>query len=245
VSKQIIDNNIDAYMKVSRDLSTARLQGRIPWDWVEDRVRVPTIWAGYDSPDDFLSGMANHYQRQVWYDEPCYIEVIIEKDALSGIFSDILSDYRVALNVGRGFTSVTASKEIADRLAEWGSFDLPIHVLTFGDFDPEGLEIPTSLEASLRYHHPSLDLSVKRCALVWDDIEQYQLPPNPAKKGSRLAPKFIEQYGDNTVELDALPIEVLEQRIRDEIEALMDLDALAEIKEREETEREQLRRLKL
>jgi hypothetical protein len=130
-------------------------------------------------------------------------------------------------------------------LAEWGSFDLPIHVLTFGDFDPEGLEIPTSLEASLRYHHPSLDLSVKRCALVWDDIEQYQLPPNPAKKGSRLAPKFIEQYGDNTVELDALPIEVLEQRIRDEIEALMDLDALAEIKEREETEREQLRRLKL
>jgi hypothetical protein len=147
------------------------------------------------------------------------------------------------LNVGRGFSSVTASKDIADRLAEWESFDLPIHVLTFGDFDPEGLEIPTSLEASLRYHHPRLDLSVKRCALTTEDI--VGLPKNPSKPKSKLAPKFIEQYGDNTVELDALPVEELEQRIRDEIEALMDLDALAAVKELEEKEREQLRQLKL
>jgi hypothetical protein len=41
VSNQIIENNIEAYMKVSRHLSNARLQGRKPWEWVEDRVRVP------------------------------------------------------------------------------------------------------------------------------------------------------------------------------------------------------------
>jgi hypothetical protein len=58
---------------------------------------------------------------------------------------------------------------------------------------------------------------------LWQDITTYNLPPNLTKPGSNLAPEFIALYGDNTVELDALPIDVLEQRIRDEVEDLMDI----------------------
>jgi DNA topoisomerase VI subunit A len=243
VSKQIIENSKEAYNKVVRDLRNARLQDRIPWDWVEDRGRQPVIWVMWNSPEDFMYDAADSYRRQIWDDQDCYIEVTVEKDALSGIFRRVLREYRVTLNIGRGFASVSAEKKMADRFVEYE--DKPIYLLAFGDFDSEGLAIPKTVEAALTYHQPDLDVTVKRCALTWDDIQTYNLPPNLTKPGSKLAPEFIAQYGDNTVELDALPIDVLEQRIRDEVEDLMDMDAFAEIEKQEEAEREQLRQLKL
>jgi hypothetical protein len=51
---------------------------------------------------------------------------------------------------------------------------------------------------------------------------------------------FIAKHGDISVELDALPIDVLKARIVDEVEARMNLDALAEVQATEQTERRAL-----
>jgi hypothetical protein len=246
VSTVALPNTIQSYDKVSRDCAKARLQGHIPWKWIEDRIRRPVIWQMYNDPGSFLEHMADNYHRQVWYDQPCYIEAILEKDALSGIFQDVLWDYRVPLNVTRGFNSVSAGKNIAERLALWKKyFDTPTYLLCFGDFDPEGMEIPVTLEAAIRHHFGSLDLTVIRCALT--EADRDALPDSIAevKWSSKLAQKFTNEYGDKVVELDALPVEELERRIRGAVEALMDLDALAEVKEQEEDERERLRQLRL
>jgi hypothetical protein len=50
----------------------------------------------------------------------------------------------------------------------------------------------------------------------------------------------VARYGDLSVELDALPLEVLRERVVIEVEARMDLDALAEVREVEERDRELL-----
>jgi hypothetical protein len=217
-----------------------------PWDWIEDRVRIPTLWDMWSSPEDFLKDIVDQYWRQAWHTQPYYIEVVIEKDALSGVFSNVLMDYRVGLNVNRGFSGLSASKEMAARLLRRQvRFNSPIFLLYFGDFDPEGFEIQTALESVIRHHVPDLVFRMVRVALNWDQVTHYNLPTAPGKQASRLHAKFIQQYGDNVVELDALPIQVLEQMIRNAIEALMDMDALAEIKAREEEEKERLRQLKL
>jgi hypothetical protein len=50
----------------------------------------------------------------------------------------------------------------------------------------------------------------------------------------------VAKYGDVAVELDALPVDVLQERIRGEVEARLDLDALRAVQEEEAVERRRL-----
>jgi hypothetical protein len=52
-----------------------------------------------------------------------------------------------------------------------------------------------------------------------------------------VAKKFIAKNGDISVELDALPNEVMKNRLIEEVEKRMDLDALAETKAAEAASR--------
>ena len=79
-----------------------------------------------------------------------------------------------------------------------------------------------------------------KCALTIEDIRRYDLPPDFAKKTDTRSSAFIAKHGDVSVELDALPLDVLRQRITDEIEVRMDLEALEAVRDIEETERERL-----
>ena len=51
---------------------------------------------------------------------------------------------------------------------------------------------------------------------------------------------FVRKYGDIAVELDALPVQVLRQRLVDEVEARTDMDALERTWQIEEADRERL-----
>lgn len=79
-----------------------------------------------------------------------------------------------------------------------------------------------------------------KCALTMEDIRRYGLPPDFAKKIDSQAKKFIERNGDVSVELDALPADVLISRLVEEIESRMDMAALQAVKARESEERERL-----
>jgi hypothetical protein len=82
---------------------------------------------------------------------------------------------------------------------------------------------------------------IVKCALVVDDIQRYNLPPDFAKKSDTRHKKFVEKYGNVAVELDALPSDILQSRLRQEIEKRMDLAALEQIRQEQEKERYNLR----
>jgi hypothetical protein len=71
-------------------------------------------------------------------------------------------------------------------------------------------------------------------------VTRYQLPPDFTKASDTCRAAFVEKYGDIAVELDALPVDVLRARLVEEVEALMDLDRLAEIRQLEDEERQRL-----
>lgn len=107
---------------------------------------------------------------------------------------------------------------------------------------PSGEDMVRALEESLA--NPDLPNggsfpTVIKCALTPEDIDTYQLPPDFTKSTDTRRAAFVELYGDVAVELDALPVAVLRDRIIDEVEAHMDLDALDEtrILEREDRTR--------
>jgi hypothetical protein len=72
---------------------------------------------------------------------------------------------------------------------------------------------------------------------VFDDIAQYRLPPDFTKTTDTRRSAFVAKWGDVSVELDALPIEILQARIVAEVEDRMDLDALGTTRRQEEKER--------
>jgi hypothetical protein len=174
------------------------------------------------------------YRRDVWATQPGYVEVWLEKDALSGIFEGVLEPYGVTLCVGRGYDGWDSIRIAARRYGDGSCVD----VLYFGDFDPSGEDMVRSLRERLAFF--GCRPTMVKCALTLDDIAAYNLPPDFTKaKDSRRA-AFVAKHGDVSVELDALPVDVLRSRIMVGIEARMDLEALAQVRALERNERDQL-----
>jgi Helix-turn-helix domain len=157
--------------------STAReggsVDGIIPWEHIEDLLRRPrsaSMWSGLA---DFAEMAARSYRRDVWETQPIRVEVWLEKDALSGIFEDVLDQHGVTLNVGRGFDGRDSIHNAARRL---GNGDV---ILYFGDCDPSGEDMVRSLRE--RLDDQGARPEIVKCALTIGDIEAYGLPADFTK----------------------------------------------------------------
>jgi hypothetical protein len=229
VSRQVIENTRSSYQTVSKALVAARREGLIPWEHIEDRLRRPRarpMWSGLAT---FAETAAAAYRRNVWESQRRRVEMWLEKDALSGIFEDELDHHGVTLNVGRGFDGWDSIHNAAGRL---GREDI---ILYFGDFDPSGEDMVRSLRERLEDQGSRPELV--KCALTFADIERYELPADFTKASDTRSAAFVAKWGDVSVELDALPLDVLRDRIVTEVESRMDLDALARVRDREHIER--------
>lgn len=234
VSRQVIENCRSKYQAVSEALVAARKSGDIPWGWLEDRLRRPREVSMWDDLPDFANTAARAYRRNVWAEQPGYVECWLEKDALSGVFEEVLTAYGVTLNVGRGYDGWDSIRNAAGRMRSGESTT----ILYFGDFDPSGEDMARSLRERLAFFDCTPEII--KCALTADDIERYNLPPDFAKKTDSRAAGFIAKHGDVSVELDALPVDVLRERLESEVQNRMDMDALAEVKALEAAERKKL-----
>jgi len=234
VSIQVSENSRSAYQAVSKALVAARKDGLIPWAWIEDRTRQPRTVNMWANLSDFGKSVLSSYRRDVWNSQPRYLEVWLEKDALAGIFEDALKPYGVTLNVGRGYDGWDSIHKAAGRYGTGESTT----VLYFGDFDPSGEDMARSLEERLSFFESSPEII--KIALIHEDIALYNLPSNFTKMGDTRQKGFVAKHGDVAVELDALPYDILRNRIVKEVEAQMDLDALAGVRETERIEIEKL-----
>ena len=212
----------------------ARKDGTIPWDWIEDRLRRPRSVCMWDDLSEIGAVAVSNYRRDVWRMQPDYCEVWLEKGALSGICEDALAPFGVPLNVGRGYDGWDSIRNAAGR---FGGGD-KVTVLYFGDLDPSGEDMVRSLAERLAFFECYPE--IVKCALMLDDIRRYRLPPDFTKKTDTRRAKFVARYGDVSVELDALPADVLRERVVSEVEQRMDLGARASVRDIESRERAQL-----
>lgn len=83
-----------------------------------------------------------------------------------------------------------------------------------------------------------LPFEVRRIALTIEQIEQYNPPPNPAKKTDARYQKYQERTGlDESWELDALEPAVVEELIQGEIDAFRDDEAFGRAEMTQEKDR--------
>jgi hypothetical protein len=137
----------------------------------------------------------------------------------------------------------TASQRIGRRI-ESGQEVVIFHP---GDHDPSGIDMTRDIEQRIgdflwgdggeeRFER----FRIERLALNWEQIEQYGPPPNPAKITDSRSDRYIERFGHESWELDALEPSVITELVSDAVMGIRDLEAWAEIEREEERQRETL-----
>jgi hypothetical protein len=242
VAHGVIEKTEDQYQStVIRLMTEMRLDGSLPYSWVVDETRRVRVTQTYDSIEHALEETAKFYRRSALEQSADYIEVWVEKDALSGALWDVTSDYDVPLMVSRGMPSLTflhGTAEAIERAAKRGKDSF---IYQFGDHDPSGVLIPKTIESRLAEMCERLDVQapyVERVALTEKQIKRYRLPTRPTKRNGN---RHAHGFAGDSVELDALPPRTLRDMVREVIERHISPEATEALRTAEDSERELLR----
>ena len=244
VAKQIIPNQQSYYMKLSRLCVIGRDEGILAEDAFADRLRQIDKPDSYLDLDDFMNTVRRSYRKDKWQDQAAYVEVWTEKDALRSVLTEITYSYDVNLMVVRGQVSRTAIYESYKRFAEKIDEGKDCFLYYAGDFDPSGLSIYHSLVDRIRRFGDAGEyISFKRIALTSEQIEEYNLPSDPAKQKDPNCKRFIDENGDGVVELDSLPPDVLRTLVKECVEGHLDRGLFEQVQEVEFEEQAKLQTL--
>lgn len=63
-------------------MSDARLDGRMDWDAIEDRVRQPRMASEFDDLEELVEVAVQSYRLPRWEGQKYYAELRVEKDKL-------------------------------------------------------------------------------------------------------------------------------------------------------------------
>lgn len=250
VSQGVIENKTSEYNMLSQLLKHARLDGFISWDVIEDRVRNARLNWGWDDKIQFIEAERDYflstYRRHLQQGQANYIEFWVEKDAVSSIFQRAARPYCVPVCPCRGFSSVTFLHDLQERILSCQKNNQSPIILYFGDFDPSGDEMLPAMKITVEEEMGIKGIAWRRIALNKADIIRYRLPHNPkaVKKTDTRYKKFVERHGEYAVELDALPLNILEERVREAIESYIDMDQFNKQKSVADKEQEVVSALK-
>ena len=238
VAGGIIPNNQKEYDKVQSLVTEARYAGLLDWEAIEDRNREAQKASDWASGAEILEGATASFRLNRWATQPYYVELWVEKAALEGILAPISNDYHMVLMTNRGYSSASAMKESADRIRHHIAANnkpkgqQPV-ILYAGDHDPSGKDMIRDVRARLVEFGVPPQLDVRAIALTWEQIQKYQPPPNAAKLSDSRAAAYIEQYGSESWELDALPPPDLDLIVRTAVNSYVDKKAMTEIIKKE------------
>ena len=232
VARGYIENSERSYKNFGNVIADGRLAGLIDWDRIVDRTRNLQVNGHYRDPGHIMEAAVNSYQIDKWSRQPYRIEVWVEKDALSGVVDPVCRRLDIPYFACRGYTSQSEMWEAGQRLARWRRAKQTPVILYLGDHDPSGIDMTRDVIDRLQLFAGGIQ--VDRLALNWDQVEQYNPPPNPAKLTDSRADAYIARFGGESWELDALNPTILAGLIENIVAQLRDAALWAEAVEEEE-----------
>lgn len=239
VSRAVIENTVRSYKNLGSLVSDARQAGLVDWDRIEDRNRetiTPTHW---DSPGQIIRAAARQYAIDKWADQDHHIEVMVEKDALSGVLEPVCRELDIRLTANKGYSSQSIMYEIGKRLGQMYQQGKSVVVLYLGDHDPSGIDMTRDVEDRLSMYSGA-PVEIIRLALNYEQVQQWNPPENPAKTTDARYTAYARRYGESSWELDAVEPRTLADLVRDLVYERRDIDLWEEAVEREEEQRRAL-----
>jgi hypothetical protein len=234
VARGLIDNSQRSYKRIGRIVSNARMTGHIDWLAIVDRTRGVKQNSHWSSPEEIVETAAEDYQINKWKTQPYYPEVWIEKDALVGVISQVCRRLDVPYLSCRGYTSASEMWQAGyERLRRARQKPIIFHL---ADHDPSGIDMTRDIRERLALF-AGRPVRVDRLALTFDQIEQYDPPPNWAKVSDSRYDSYFATYGPHSWELDALEPNVLNNLIEEAVISVRDEALWAEAVAQEQRHR--------
>lgn len=249
VSKNVVVNTERSYKNVGNLVSDARLAGLIDWNMIEDRGRTVSRNSHWENPRHFIDSVAPQFAFDKWADQPAYVEVMVEKQALEGVLEPLCSELDIAFSANKGYSSSSALYKAGKRLRDRLNEDKKCHVIYLGDHDPSGIDMTRDIvdrlnlfagvitdDEATHLKNGGEDLNtmieagdydgvlVHRVALNMDQIKTLRPPKNPAKMSDSRADDYVRKFGTSSWELDAIEPRQLAKLVRNEVESLRDED---------------------
>jgi len=237
VARGLIANTQREYKNLGSIVNDGRLAGLIDWETIVDRTRDLRALPHWDSPESIVQACARQFNFDLWEDQPHYVEVWIEKDALVGVIEGVCNRLDVPHFSCRGYTSQSemwvAAQRIIQRAGGRGRMTgrRPCTILHLGDHDPSGLDMTRDIQDRLDLF--GTEAQVVRLALNQDQVREHNPPPNPAKVTDSRAASYIRRFGRESWELDALDPRAIADLIEVAIRERLDADRWDEAMERQ------------
>lgn len=235
-------------------------------DMIVDDTRTPTIWKSYIDASNFLERIKNQYTKDIWNNQPEYVEVWIEDQASAEAVKrsprHILQRFRINVRATKGFNSLGAVWEAYKYLNE---MDKPIKILYFGDLNPSGWAIPIILVR--QFQELGLNIELKRIGLNPEQLSQFNIPAFTKISGDPRRAEFnkifgyeewekepLQKYLDEktkkwkegkkhlNIDLEKIPIKQFEDLLEESIKENIDLDNFQAIMDEEDFEIEEIKK---
>lgn len=240
VARDLLANSQQNYKALGDTICKGREAGLIDWSAIEDRTRNLQANSHWDNPNDIVASCAECFALDKWQSQAIRPEVWVEKEALVGVIAGCCEDLDVAYFACKGYTSASEMWRAAQRLQRYISLDGQRAIIFhLGDHDPSGIDMTRDIQERLSLfsgHH----IEVNRIALNMDQIEELNPPPNPAKPTDARYMDYLEQYGAECWELDALDPPTMCNLIEDAVLSVRDKDEWDAAYKEEQTHREDL-----
>lgn len=246
VSRNLIVNAEKSYKTLGNLVSDARYAGMIDWDMIKDRGREMVKNPHWSNPANFIEVVAPQYRFDLWKDQPNYVEVMVEKQALEGVLIPVCRTLDVPFTANKGYSSSSALYEASKRFLERAEESKGLYVVYLGDHDPSGIDMSRDvgdrlnlfINKSMGFHENEGDLlSIERVALNMDQIRKLKPPENPAKLTDSRAEGYIKTFGRSSWELDAIEPRQLAALVTGAVTGLMDVPLFEKNKKLQETGR--------
>jgi len=236
VARGLSENREREYKRLGSVLSDGRLAGKIDWNAIVDRTRQIKENSHWEDPSEILQSATDSYALDTRKGQSTYIEVWVEKEALAGVLERACKPLDVSYFSCKGYVSQSAMWRAARRIIRQDS-DKAI-ILYLGDCDPSGVDMSRDIQDRLELF--AADCCVERIALNFDQIDEYNPPPNPAKVTDSRYANYIEEFGNESWELDALDPRIINDLITKKVNSLTDIKKRKALIQQQESQREKL-----
>lgn len=246
VSRDLIDNTQKEYSRLGAIINDARLAGLVDWLSIVDRTRNLQAASNWSDPAEIVETCAQQFRVDRWAGQPYRPEVWIEKDALVGVIQGVCDRMDVPYFSCRGYTSQSEMWSASQRLLRYARRGQKPMIIHLGDHDPSGIDMSRDIFDRLSLFMTTDGAKkprVERIALNMDQVDRYDPPPNPTKLTDSRASSYLDKYGRESWELDALEPSVLAKLIEDTIKSVRDEKKFLQRKAEEQQGRDTLRRI--
>lgn len=245
VSKAVIPNTVNSYKAIGSLVSDARNAGLIDWNMIEDRGRETVSNSHWTSPAEIMRAAASSFRIDKWATQPYHIEIMVEKDALSGVLEPVARRLDIRITANKGYSSSSMMYTFGKRLKEKSDAGKKICIIYLGDHDPSGIDMTRDVDERLALYS-GLDsyevkrLEVARLALNYDQVQLWNPPRNPAKESDSRFQRYADQFGESSWELDAVEPATLASLVTAAVEARRDAAKWRAANEQEQAMRDEL-----